>query len=344
MGIILGIASLLCALFAAITVKPDFVPFLPNPVLTEPFAQLLAMRGVLAVVFVGLGVLLLLISVILRGFLRRFWLTRISAVVLIIAGLIHAGVVCDRGINNPDRLPKDQGISGAQHGDGSLTVLSYNTLGGATNTDQLADVIVNNGVDVVSLPETSTKRGQELLAELQKHGMKFQIFTTETPKWNPEFSSTILLVSESLGKYKKVSLPMQDVPELSIVSAEPASGNGPKIIAAHPIAPTHRNIDLWKREISAVYGLCESQKNYILAGDFNSTVDHQNALGANCADAVAEAGSAGLGTWPASMPALLSAPIDRVLHDGATYRGQKATTVRIGNSDHRGILVRLGQQ
>ncbi|WP_124054542.1 endonuclease/exonuclease/phosphatase family protein [Arcanobacterium ihumii] len=344
MGIILGIISLVFVGIALLTLKPDLFPYGQDLMLTQPFAQILGIRPLLAVGLVLLGVVLLILTAVFRGFLRRFWFTRLCAVVLIVIGFIHAGTIYQRGLGDQTELSQDPGITETQQGNGTVTILSYNTLGGATSPEQLAKVIVDNGVDVVTLPETSSKRGEQLKELLKRQGLKFQIFTTGTPKWNSEFSSTILLISESLGKYSKSPIQIPGADKLSVVAAVPASGHGPKIIATHPIAPVPRFMEVWRQEIAGVYGLCQSEQNFILAGDFNSTVDHQKALGIHCTDAALEADAGAQGTWPASLPAFLSAPIDRVLHDGKTYHGVEAITVEVGGSDHRGILVRLAQQ
>ena len=54
-----------------------------------------------------------------------------------------------------------------------------------------------------------------------------------------------------------------------------------------------------------------------------------------------QAGAGALGTWPARLSELLSSPIDRVLTTTNEYRGSEATTVDLGGSDHRGVMVRL---
>ena len=52
--------------------------------------------------------------------------------------------------------------------------------------------------------------------------------------------------------------------------------------------------------------------------------------------------AAALGTWPASVPALLAAPIDHVLVDGRAWRVVGFDVLqRTGGSDHRPVLATL---
>jgi endonuclease/exonuclease/phosphatase (EEP) superfamily protein YafD len=60
-----------------------------------------------------------------------------------------------------------------------------------------------------------------------------------------------------------------------------------------------------------------------------------------CVDAAEAVGAAGLGTWPSRAPELLSAPIDHVLVDARVWRVVSVRVVRVGGSDHRGLVVGL---
>lgn len=246
-------------------------------------------------------------------------------------------MLIERGISNPGKLDSDRGVSLSAQGNGDITVLTYNTLGGQTAMKLVSELVVNNGVDVVILPETSVAHGHELVTMLAKNGLDFQQFDNHASEYDPEFRSTVLLVSRALGSYEESDLASSLA---GGVSARPVTGEGPVFIGVHPIAPLPALIDQWRWETHSVYSLC-SEPNFIMAGDFNSTVDHQMAHGFSCADGAYEAGSGAVGTWPASTPAILSAPIDRVLHDGKRYTGSDAAVVRVGDSDHRGLLVRL---
>ncbi|MGV9183794.1 endonuclease/exonuclease/phosphatase family protein [Arcanobacterium canis] len=331
-----GLIGVVIAAVAIISVRPH-VFGLSTGELRFPLAQLIAMRGLLAVGFLSVGLILGIFGAIRYTIVNAGRIAASLAVVLVFVGLAHASTVWWRGSSNPDRLAADRGISIDGRGNGQITVLTYNTLGGATDSDQLARVISDEGVDIVVLPETSTARGNELVGKLAQSGYSFQHFNTSTPQYNAEFESTVVLVSDALGKYHTTSVAHG---HRSGVSVAPVNGHGPQIFGVHPVAPDYSLMPSWRKEIAQAYSLCETKGPFILAGDFNSTVDHQLALGSQCVDAGVQAGSGGLGSWPSWVPELFAAPIDRVLTDGS-YRGTEGRLVKVGGSDHRGLLVRL---
>jgi endonuclease/exonuclease/phosphatase family metal-dependent hydrolase len=88
----------------------------------------------------------------------------------------------------------------------------------------------------------------------------------------------------------------------------------------------------------------------IMAGDFNSTLDHETGLGATpssalgtCRDAARVTNNAGVGTWPTNVPELLGTPIDHVMATsdyrvtGFSVIGSEDKT----GSDHRPIVAQL---
>jgi endonuclease/exonuclease/phosphatase (EEP) superfamily protein YafD len=118
----------------------------------------------------------------------------------------------------------------------------------------------------------------------------------------------------------------------------------PVLVAAHPLAPISRGaMATWRAETELVADLCASTPGVIVAGDLNSTLDHPGLrdLGP-CIDAARASGAGALGTWPASAPRFLAAPIDHVLVDGRAWRvvGFQVLS-RTGGSDHRPILATL---
>ncbi|MGT2424931.1 endonuclease/exonuclease/phosphatase family protein [Amnibacterium kyonggiense] len=92
-----------------------------------------------------------------------------------------------------------------------------------------------------------------------------------------------------------------------------------------------------------------SERNVLIAGDFNATIDHLDGLGPaqgrlrDCRDAALATGNAAVGTWPTSVPALMGTPIDHVL----ATPNWRFTGFRVladddaAGSDHRPVLARL---
>ncbi|WP_216388857.1 endonuclease/exonuclease/phosphatase family protein [Arcanobacterium phocae] len=337
MKFVWALVSLVIAGIALVLFRPDLVPYLSDYALALPFAQILSMRFWIGAVLLFGAVILAVFALVRYKLLNMGRIAGSLAGVLLIASMLQFGLLLERGVAKPHQLAPDRGVAMASAGNGDITVLTYNTLGGKTTAEQISQLVETNGVDVVVLPETAHKRGREVAELLAAQGLKFQQFDTHTSQYDPEFRSTVLLVSATLGEYEQ----SDDAPAGSAaVVARPVSGEGPEFIGVHPIAPVPALMEQWRSQTHAVYEQC-GKSNFIMAGDFNSTIDHQMAHGFSCGDGARDAGSGAVGTWPATMPAGLSAPIDRVLHDGHSYRGTDAAIVKVGESDHRGLLVRL---
>ncbi len=343
MRLVWGLLALIIALASLVTVKPELFDITAEYALRAPFAQILAMRGWLVVGFAAAGLFFLIVAAIRRAVAGRGRIAFTLALALFLVAGLHGGTMYSRGVEQADGLSSDTGVATGTAGDGSITVLQYNTLGGSVDVEALADVIETNGVDVLSLPETSTQTAQDLVVALAQRGKGFQQFDTGTSGYDADYRSTALLVSLAMGEYTQTDLfESTNEPTPLGVRVVPATGEGPALMAVHPIAPSSARLSVWREEIRQVYSLCGSEPNAIIAGDFNSTADHEAVLrlDSTCNDTVAQAGSGAVGTWTVKLPALLGSPIDRVLTTAA-YEGSEAAIIDLGGSDHRGILVRL---
>jgi endonuclease/exonuclease/phosphatase (EEP) superfamily protein YafD len=297
-------------------------------------AQLIAFRGVLVAVGVVLFVILLLIGLIVRPVRGLFGG---AATLLLVFALVNAGVVFERG-TGADRFHDPV--------TGTITVLSWNTEGGKPGATAIADLAVTNHADVVSLPETTAATAKAVAAEMAKDGHPVTVLTlaydqTDTAK------STSLLIRKTLGEYT-MSTDQTTTEILPTVIAKPTSGKGPEIIAVHSVAPVHQYMPQWRHDLRYLASLC-ADKNAILAGDFNSTLDHLAGLGTGsaalgtCRDAAFATANAGVGTWPTSVPPLAGTPIDHVMttSDWSVAGFQVLTDEDAAGSDHRPIVARL---
>lgn len=333
-SVITGIIAVAIAAIALLSVKPDFLVEATKITLRSPVAQILAFRGWIAVGLAGLALFFVIMGAIRKAMLNRGRIAFALAFALALASLGHVGVMAMRGFApNASVAEKEQG---------DITVLEYNTAGGGVTMESIASVVVDNQVDVVMLTETSAEDGKKLVSLLDGDGLDFQIFTNGKSVYDTEYSSTILLVSRELGEYVADDLFVETKNEVYGVMAKPASGDAPSFIAVHPVAPSQSHLRAWRVDIFEAYSTCADYENVIMAGDFNSTADHEAALhlGTQCADAGAQAEIGGLGTWPSNLPGFFSAPIDRVLTN-TSYQGVSAEIVNVGESDHRGIIVRM---
>lgn len=119
------------------------------------------------------------------------------------------------------------------------------------------------------------------------------------------------------------------------------------VVAAHTRAPSAQSsMPDWRAHAVGIAEVCRSTPGAIVAGDLNATLDHPGLDGLGpCVDAAAEAGAAGLGTWPADVPRVLAAPIDHVLVDGRAWRVTAFGVLdRVGASDHRPVVAHLAHR
>ncbi|GAA4670683.1 endonuclease/exonuclease/phosphatase family protein [Frondihabitans cladoniiphilus] len=297
-------------------------------------AQLVSFRGIAAVAAVVVAVVLLLVAILLRpirGFLRG------AAVLLVVFALVSAGIVFERGTGDTKFQAKATG---------DITVLSWNTEGSRPGAATIAALALATKADVVSLPETSKATADAVTAALTAAGKPMQEFNLTYDELDPSHS-TSLLISTALGKYTQ-STATKTTETLPTVIATPDDASKPIIVGVHSAAPVPALLSEWRSGLSYLAKLC-SGDDMVMAGDFNSTLDHQAGLGdqsaalGNCRDAAQATGNAGVGTWPTRLPALLGTPIDHVMAT-ADWR---ATGMRVietqdeAGSDHRPIVAQL---
>ncbi len=329
---ILSAAAILvvCAI-ALVAVWPQLFGFQRLPIA----AQVVSLRGVAVAVGVLLVVALFFVAVTVPA-LRRFCAA--LGLVGIVFVLVSGVVLATRGIGDNSFQTK---------GEADITVLSWNTLGDVPGAATIAKLALETDADIVALPETTSETAIEV-ARLMKEGGH--------PMWAHTFSydriskarSTSLLTSVALGDYR-VDTDHRTTNVLPSVVATPLDGSGPTIIAVHAVAPIPHELNHWKLDLSWLTRAC-SGDDVIMAGDFNSTIDHFGGLASaegatigNCVDAASVTGNAAVGTWPSMMPPILGAPIDHVM---ATPNWQVTGMRVVGSldgagSDHRPIVVQL---
>jgi len=333
---LLGILfTVLLAICTAVVVWPQFFRLEQQ----FPFAQIVAARGVVLGAFLAIAVvsLLLLAARSIRGF---------AASVLIVA-LLGAGATAAigavRGFGG-DTLPAET--------ETSLRVLSWNTAGEAVPADLIIREILEQDADIVALPETTEAVGEQIAIMLREqghpmwvHNVQFNPDVVDGPKsWQ-----TTVLVSPDLGEYSVIESAQDgssntgSVPSVVLM---PVNGSGPTIVAVHAVAPRMEEMQQWRSDLRWIADQCP-QGDVILAGDFNATIDHMASLGIDggdlgyCRDAASRTGNGLSGTWPSSLPALLSAPIDHVMASPNWTPTGSLVLDGAGGSDHRGIVVQL---
>ncbi len=298
-------------------------------------AQAVSLRGLAVVVALG-GILVLGFVAALSGSMRRFAAS--LAVLLLAFTAVNGIVLATRGLGS---------LAFETPNDTTVTVLAWNTLGDAPGAKAIAELAIDSGAEIVSLPETTAATGQAVADAMGLAGRPMQAFTVAFDQIS-KARSTTLLIADSLGSYTvDPSEPNSRV--LPTVIARPVDGTGPTVLGVHLVAPLPDELDNWRSDLAWLAGACTGP-NVILAGDFNSTIDHYAGLASNrastlgdCIDAASATDNAGVGTWPTSLPALLGSPIDHVMNTP----NWRVTGMRVienydkYGSDHRPVLAQL---
>ncbi|MDP9028345.1 MAG: endonuclease/exonuclease/phosphatase family protein [Actinomycetota bacterium] len=306
-------------------------------------AQIVSLRG-LAALAAGVGIVALLLIALVSRRTRRLAAT-LALLLLAFAG-VSAAVLATRGMTPAGFQTK------AAH---DLTVLSWNTFGDAPGAAEIARLAVEQKADIVALPETSEATARAVLDRMGQAGIRMQLLTLSYDRV-AKAHTTSLLISTKLGTYRRDDS-QGSTKTLPSVLAVPADGSGPTIVAAHPVAPVEGEMSNWRSGLDWLAARCGSTASAgsgtIVAGDFNSTLDHYAGLTAatasghgdlgTCHDGARARNTAAVGSWPTSLPTSLGAPIDHVMaSDGWRFVGFRVIgTEDAAGSDHRPVVAQL---
>lgn len=328
------LVTVLFAIGAAVLTWPSFFRVERH----YPVAQIVSFRGLVVLAFAGLMVLALLLAIARP--MRAFALS--IALIAFIAVVVGGITMVSRGLGT-DALPAKTASS--------IRVMTWNTAGEATSAQTVAKIAVAMDADIVTLPETTIEKGEQVAVAMRELGHPMWAHHAEygTDGWDAR--STTLLISPKLGDYSVIESSQDGSSNTSTVPsavAMPTSGNGPIVVAAHAVAPRLNYMQHWRDDLQWLADQC-AHKNVILAGDFNATLDHMGSLGVDggtlgrCHDTASETGNGSVGTWSSAMPALLGAPIDHVMASSG-WRATGSIVLRSlaeSTSDHRPLIVQL---
>lgn len=298
-------------------------------------AQVVSLRG-LAVALALLGVVGFTIAGMLVAGSRRFLAS--LALLLLVFCAVSVAVLSTRGFGN---------LAFTTENSSDVTVLTWNTLGDAPGAETVAQLALDEGADVITLPETTNEFGNDVAIIMQNAGRPMWVYTVAYDEISKSRSTT-LLVSADLGSYD-VDTTATTTSRLPSIVATPHDGTGPTIIAVHAVAPLPGEMSGWRGDLAWLAATCVGD-NVIAAGDFNSTADHLTGLAASagatlgdCRDAGVASGNGAVGTWPTMLPALLGAPIDHVMFtDNWHVTGMRVIESHDKEgSDHRPVVVQL---
>ncbi|WP_457100254.1 endonuclease/exonuclease/phosphatase family protein [Microbacterium sp. P5_E9] len=332
---LLGVfTTVLCAIAAAVLTWPAF--FRVERI--YPIAQIVSFRGLMMLAMAAFVVVALLVAIIrpLRAFAMSI------AMVMLLAAGANGVILLTRGIGSESLPAKSED---------SIRVMTWNTAGTATSSQEVAQIAVAMDADIVTLPETTIETGEQVAIAMRDLGHPMWAYHTEYGEDGWDASSTTLLISPDLGDYSVIESSIDGSSNTSTVPsavAMPIDGSGPIVVAAHAVAPRQNYMERWRTDLQWLADQC-ADADVILSGDFNATVDHMARLGVDggtlgrCRDAATETGNGSVGTWTTAIPALLGAPIDHVM----TSDSWKATGSIVlhsldgSGSDHRPLIVQL---
>ncbi|WP_040164995.1 endonuclease/exonuclease/phosphatase family protein [Microbacterium gorillae] len=329
--------TVLSAIAVAVVTWPQFFKLEQ----TFPFAQIVSVRGVVALALVAVALLALLLSLAkpLRGFAASI------AIIAVLGAGANAAILGLRGLGS-DGLPAET--------DTSLRVMTWNTAGEATPGDTIAQTAVSMDADIVALPETSEAVGERVAVAMRDLGKPMWVlhvnFHADVVD-GPQAWETTVLVSPDLGEYSVIESSedgSSNTGTLPSAVVMPVNGTGPIIVAVHAVAPRPADMTSWVSDLKWISDQCSSDQT-ILLGDFNATTDHMAEYGykggtmGRCTDAAIATGNGAIGTWPTDVPALAGAPIDHVMTaSGWHATGSVVLTGLDGSgSDHRPLVVQL---
>ena len=139
-----GVAVGLCLCVVGVSF-PDILPGSPPPTARPPFAQLIALRGPMAVGLAMVG-FVLGIAALIRALRRKGGArTALVAVGVLVMAAVQAGCLAQRGVSNDESLLTGSAPAEVSTWDGTVTVVALNVLYSEADAGVLAQQIVRSG-------------------------------------------------------------------------------------------------------------------------------------------------------------------------------------------------------
>lgn len=318
-----------------VAVWPELFGLQSTPII----AQVVSLRGLDIAIALGFVVLFGIVAILWRAS-RRFLGSVVGLLMVFV--LASVAILASRGFDattatkqpaTPDRV----------------TVLSWNTKGDAPGATEIANLAIAEHADVITLPETTLITGKAVEQLMAAAGRPMWVLS-DAYDYVSKSRSTTLLVSSALGAYK-VDRTAGNTRVLPTVIARPDSGDGPTIISVHAVSPIPKQMRNWRADLAWLATQCAG-RNTIMAGDFNSTIDHLHAYAApghdfgSCTDSGLASHGGAIGSWPTNLPELLGAQIDHVMYgdDWKVVAMKVVGTEDNAGSDHRPVVATLARR
>lgn len=263
--------------------------------------------------------------------LRQWWVAGVAAVVV----LAFAWVVVPRWVG--------AGTPVSAGGGTTIRVLTANMLYGGADPATLIDLVRDKRVDVLALQEFTA----DAEVALDKAGIADLLPYREThPAENAGGSAVYTALPLSDGGVRKNQCGfLQAYATLTVSEARPVV-----MESAHPAAPYNlKSLDCWRTDLAQQPGALDAPATpdgpvRVLAGDFNSTLDHKalrRLVAKGYRDAAAATGKGLVGTWgPYAGRLIPPVTIDHILVDRRIGIG-RVSVHGIPGTDHRAVFAEL---
>jgi endonuclease/exonuclease/phosphatase family metal-dependent hydrolase len=218
-----------------------------------------------------------------------------------------------------------------------LVVLTVNLGLGEADAGAVAELVREEGVDLISAQELTGAAAERL----RREGGIGPLLPERDLDPAPGGSS-------GAGLYSRYPLrPLEDVPggisRMLRAGLEVPAAAAAEVVAVHPFPPTERNASNWRDGLEALPRAEAEGAIRILAGDFNATFDHaefRDLVASGYVDAAAARGRGLSPTWPSGRAWPPPVTIDHVLVDERVHVAD-AEVLEVPGTDHRAVLARL---
>jgi endonuclease/exonuclease/phosphatase (EEP) superfamily protein YafD len=216
------------------------------------------------------------------------------------------------------------------HAKPALTVLSLNLRLGNGDAASAMALVRREKPQVVVLEEITAAE----LARFTSHGLTSMLpYAAGQPRGAA--SGTMVFSAYPLSEVVRVPLHHESL-RLRVAAPTPFW-----LVAVHTGQPINEPDD-WRADWGVLNQIVPALKgSVIVAGDFNTTLDHapmRDLLGTGFADAARTANSGWQPTWPRQLGMVA---IDHVLTRGS-YSAISTSTFKVPDTDHRALVARLG--
>lgn len=225
-----------------------------------------------------------------------------------------------------------------------ITVMTFNMYEGRADTTQLFEILRDEDVDVVVLPEITFGT----LHELEAMGLDEE-YPYQLGRPNGSVDGTMV--------FSKLVLTDTQVVPMEFQSYTVVVGEGDDaftLLAVHPRAPVPPGgAPQWREENADLLAAAQSADSDLVLGDFNATSDHsvmRDWKDAGWRDSLELVNAGWSRTWPANgispvrdfhPPALIQ--IDHVLV-GRHFAAIDSKVVEIEGSDHRAVVATVARR